>query len=88
MDYECPANQTTWLGRLKFSLPLYATHFLNTVSWIVTELSFEWPLSTTDIMGDKRIVFIGDKFNNYCFITPSFSGHFSVSGAIILHATN
>ena len=47
-----PANRATRLGGLKHRPPLNATH----LSGIVSGLSFERPLSTTNKMADKRNV--------------------------------
>ena len=69
------------LGGLKHSLPSHATH----LSKIVGELSFEWPLSTTNKMADKRNVL---EASVIIFITRSACSCFSVSRAIILHSTN
>ena len=52
-----PANRPTQLEGLKHSPPLHATHLTGTVSGL-RELSFERPLSTTNIMADKGSFFL------------------------------
>ena len=50
--HGAPANWATRLGGLKHSPPVHATQ----LSGIVSGLSFEWPLSTTNMIVDKRNV--------------------------------
>ena len=70
-----------WLRGLKHSPPLHATH----LSKIVGGLSFEWPLSATNKIVDKRNVLAA----SLIFLSlRSARGRFSVSRAIILHSTN
>ena len=50
-----PANRATRLEGLTHSLPLHATHLIETVSEMCG-LSFERPLSTTNKVADQRNV--------------------------------
>ena len=52
MERGCPANRANWLEGLKHSPPLHATHLIGTVSGL-RALSFERPLSTTNITADE-----------------------------------
>ena len=72
------ANRVIPLGGLIHSPRLHAAH----LSGIVSRLSFERPLSTTNNMADEKKRFDG-KF--YYFITFSTIGRFSVCRVIILH---
>ena len=47
-----PANRATWLEGFEHSPLLHATHLTGTVGGL-HELSFEWPLSTTNIMANQ-----------------------------------
>ena len=51
--------------------------FTYTVSWIVTEPSFEWPLNTTDTTGDKQNVLTASLIG--LSLLP-LAGTFSVQG--------
>ena len=54
-------SQSTRLEGVKHSPPLHATHLTRTVSGLRDhELSFEWPLSTTNITADE-----GNFFTSY-----------------------
>jgi len=64
MEGGCPANRATRLGGLKHSPPLHATDLTGTVSGL-RGLSFERPLSTTNITADQ-----GNFFPAYFSLLP------------------
>ena len=79
-----PANRATRLEGLTHSPPLHATHLTETVSGMCG-VSFEWPLSATNKMSDRRNVLAASSF---FLIAHSAKGLFSVYRTLVSHLTD